>query len=90
MSGLTKTLIGGYATIFVIIGVLAYFNDVRQKDHKAIKATNNKAVTAHVLREIVYFKDERTGLCFAYYASGHAATLTLVPEDKVKQYLIEQ
>jgi len=45
-----------------------------------------------IKNEMIYFKDERTGLCFAYYSDGSAnggPALTVVPEAKVKDFLVK-
>lgn len=41
---------------------------------------------------LIYFKDDRTGLCFAYYWGGDpngGPALTVVPEEKVAHLLIK-
>lgn len=45
-----------------------------------------------VRSRLIYFKDDRTGLCFAYYWGGAAnggPALTVVPEENVKEFLIK-
>ena len=49
---------------------------------------SKKAQSRRVWSELYYFKDIRTGLCFAssdHFTSGYMAT---VPCDKVKKYLV--
>lgn len=43
-----------------------------------------------ISREIVYFYDPRTDLCFAYYNAGsrNGLALTVVPYEKVKDHLV--
>jgi hypothetical protein len=44
-----------------------------------------------VQKEIVYFKDHRTGLCYGFWWGGYGhggPAMTLVPEAKVKQFLV--
>lgn len=46
----------------------------------------------HVAEEVTYSYDERTGLCYACYSEGFAetkcVTMTIVPYDAVKDYLV--
>lgn len=38
--------------------------------------------------QIHYAKDPRTGFCFAYYKSGYATSIALVPEEKIPAHLL--
>jgi hypothetical protein len=43
-----------------------------------------------VVLDIVYTKDARTGICFAYgYDDDVLNVITVVPCDKVEQYLVK-
>ena len=56
----------------------------KHKEHNASEALV-------VMREMVYVKDNRTGLCFAYYWGNDedgGPALTNVPCDKVEKFLV--
>ncbi|KKM64948.1 hypothetical protein LCGC14_1496120 [marine sediment metagenome] len=49
-----------------------------------------KERAANVKKDLIYFKDSRTGLCFAATAIGYQGFLAHVPCDKVQKYLVEK
>lgn len=63
-------------------------NERRATGHKEFLQKMAKGVK----RDLVYFEDERTGLCYAYIWGGDShggPALTLVPREKVEHLLIK-
>lgn len=51
----------------------------------------NQRTVAAIEKEMFYFQDKRTGLCYAYYwggAGNGGPAMTLVPREKVQEFLV--
>ena len=56
------------------------------------KKQENRELVEEITNKMIFFKEKRTGICFVYLWDGHAnggPALTIVPEEAVKDFLIE-
>jgi hypothetical protein len=68
-------------------------NEKVEQEQQAQLLKNEQQECDVISRNIIYFQDKRTGLCFAYYWGGSyqgGPALTLVPRDKVEQFLVNK
>ena len=81
----------------VLIGILIFLSFTgckrEQTPEEEVKQRINKKqeFAREILSKILYIKDHRTGLCFAYMWDGSmngGPALTVVPEDKIPAYLL--
>ena len=42
----------------------------------------------NIAKDIIYFYDKRTGICYAYYGGGDSRTITIVPYQLAKDHLV--
>lgn len=64
-----------------------------EQQHQTDLVKHNQQFADEISAQILYFQDKKTGLCYAYYwggAGNGGPALTLVPRDKVEQFLINK
>ena len=78
--------------ILAIVSLFIISCEVNDEQKIEIKRKQNLSEIKRVKENIIYFKDEKTGICFAYVwiGSEHGGpALTVVPEEKVKDFLVK-
>jgi len=68
--------------IMVAFGGVCGCGDQRERAEK-----NHVTMMREFVSNVRYFKDKRTGLCFAATGKGNVGGLATVPCDKVEKYL---
>lgn len=48
----------------------------------------NKLQANSINNDITYFKDQRTGICFACFMQGYSGGIATVPCDSIPDYLL--
>lgn len=85
--------------LFLVLVAMVTFAYLTRPSPEEIAKLNQEQVkrqqqftVSQVKAALLYFKDDRTGLCFAYYWGGMAnggPALAVVPEEKVEHLLVK-
>lgn len=64
--------------------------DIRRPTASELSATRDQRTAQYMIESMVYFKDDRTGLCFATTANSEWGSLACVPCESVQNLLVPQ
>jgi hypothetical protein len=77
--------------VVICITMTLVIKPITPEQEEAITAKQNVKTAEKVQAGMFYFQDKRSGLCYAYYWGGAQSggpALTLVPRDKVQEFLV--